>query len=319
MAGTTETVYEHADAEKVSTLAGVEWVRVCTDRCVYSDRFDFDISNDDWQEECRQRDSMEHDRIVDHQDVIKKIVIHNLSEMQMTLNAHRKSRGAKATNKSSPDAAKPAAKDGIDHSDDDDKDDKDNDDIVADKSMLNMSKELFTQGDNDEIPAAQTLQQEGGLSPQRETDVDVPLFEMVLSDDNDDSDDDKDNDNDIDAGKDNDNDSDAGDDPPLEFCVNNFDYWMCTGRPDEMRHSVFKELCARQLPQNFVWLLRQCAQLIECNERDVYRELLIVENFYAYRLAPFEQMRHMLLFRPERRQMHIPELGKTVQHFSPHW
>lgn len=251
---------------------------------------------------------MEQDRIVDNQDIIRKAVLHNLSNMKTTLNNHRKRRGAKATKatSNSPDATKPDAKDRKDYPDSDD----DDDDIGTNTDRLNVSTELFSQGDHESIPAAQTLLQPAarGLSPQREADVDVPLFEMVLSDDNNDSD-----------ANNEDNEDDGDDGEPLEFCVNDFDYWMCTGRLDEMRHSVFKELCARHLPQNFVWLLRQCAQLVECNERDVYRELLIVENFYAYRLAPFEQMRNMPLYRPERRQMHIPELRKSVQHFSPHW
>lgn len=175
----------------------------------------------------------------------------------------------------------------------------------ATQAAIDSDQSAAAADDSDWVPPPPPP--EPPLSPRRECDEDaVPLFEMVLSEDDDAEDDDGDSASDDDV------------DPPLEFCVNDFDYWMCSGRLDEMRHVVFKDLCQR-MPQNFVWLLRQCTQMIECNERDVYRELLVVENFYAYRLAPVQRMRNMLLYQAVRRPMHIPAMKRLLVKLSELW
>lgn len=175
---------------------------------------------------------------------------------------------------------------------------------------LNESAELFTQplpsanaidddNEHDAIPAAQMTTET--LQPRR-IDETVPLFEMILSEDEADVDE---------------NDDDDDNTAPLQFYLNSFDYWLRSGRVDEIKYSVFAELCTPTMPQNFVWLLRQCAQLIECQERDVYRELMIIENFFAYRLAPVEQMRNVACYLPERRSMHIPDVLMRSRQTNP--
>lgn len=280
--------------------------------------FNYDIDDEDWQANYRKNDRQQLRKDVQSRRQLAQAVHCNLDKIKSELIKHRTAR--RLERNSAPETvaetAAPAADD------------------AADAQANGSDNELFSQLESEEIAAAQaprpdtedpnesaqpamttptgeqsSLPNEATarvpLSARRDADSDaVPLFEMVLSDDDDDDD-----------AK-----SDCSDDDerPLEFCVNSFDYWMCSGRLDEMQQSVFKDLCQR-MPRNFVWLLRQCAQMIECNERDVYRELLVVENFYAYRLAPVQRMRNMLLYQPVRRRMHVPELSRLVLHLSTQW
>lgn len=69
--------------------------------------------------------------------------------------------------------------------------------------------------------------------------------------------------------------------------LNNHEHWLCMGYQLEMTKPNFTNL-RKQLPLNFQWMLRQCAHTIQCSERDVYQELQVLENQYAYVLKSFD-------------------------------
>lgn len=73
----------------------------------------------------------------------------------------------------------------------------------------------------------------------------------------------------------------------LTLTRTNFEHWLCMGFQQEMTKENFGNLCA-QLPLNFQWMLRQCAFIVQCHERDVYHELQVLENQYAYVLQSQE-------------------------------
>lgn len=242
------------------------------------------VGVDEWTEQMRNSDAQTQRNDVAHCEELMDAVAEHLEIMKASLRVERdKVRAARAAERctnSSPVA------NGTD------------DDVDANESLELFSQPMApTDSDDADIPAAQLTTET--LQPRQIVET-VPLFEMILSEDEADADDEN------------------AENEPLHLCLNSFDYWLRAGRVDEMRYGVFAELCALTLPQNFVWLLRQCAQLIECSERDVYRELMIVENFFAYRLAPVERMRNVTFYQPEkRRRMHIPDVLMRSRQTNP--
>lgn len=75
----------------------------------------------------------------------------------------------------------------------------------------------------------------------------------------------------------------------LTMAVSNGDYWLTIGNMTKVNYDQFSEILAK-LPKNFQWLLKQCAQIIENDPRDLYAQLMILENCYAHVLAPLNEM-----------------------------
>lgn len=103
----------------------------------------------------------------------------------------------------------------------------------------------------------------------------------------------------------------------VPFEMSNFDYWMFSGFIESLTCNSFKEI-QRDLPKSFNWILQKCASIIECNERDLYFELLILENQMIYVLEQFSKMTNMLLFQ-ERKKVKHQGSTKLIEMLKRSW
>lgn len=168
--------------------------------------------------------------------------------------------------------------------------------IFSKEIDLNKSQELFDDGDtallNDTIPAAQI-----SSKPRRDIDESVPLFEISpLSDDEDDQ--------------------DYTDTVTLK--VTNYEHWLCMGNQLAMNKLHFTNLCS-QLPLNFQWMLRQCAHIVQCHEREVYQELQVLENQYMHVLKSFGHMTNTLMYQETKNREHVPGMSKLSNTLRKYW
>lgn len=82
----------------------------------------------------------------------------------------------------------------------------------------------------------------------------------------------------------------------IELLVSNFDYWIAMENIYYITNQSFNETMSR-LPLSFQWVLRQCAVQIRQHIKDVYVELLAIENEYRYVLRPIFKMHHYVEYR----------------------
>lgn len=82
----------------------------------------------------------------------------------------------------------------------------------------------------------------------------------------------------------------------IEFTISNFDYWIAMKNIYYLTNGTFKESTA-ELPKSFQWLLQQCALQIHMNPKDLYVELLAIENQYRYILKPIFKMKNFIKLR----------------------
>lgn len=103
-------------------------------------------------------------------------------------------------------------------------------------------------------------------------------------------------------GDDDDDDNDVAPDQCKKDCVDigiivsNFDYWIAMENIYYITNHSFDETMS-QLPLSFQWLLKQCALQIRQHIKDVYIELLAIENEYRYVLKPIFKMKHYVEYR----------------------
>lgn len=71
----------------------------------------------------------------------------------------------------------------------------------------------------------------------------------------------------------------------LTLDISNYDYWLTIGNLSNIHYEQFDDIL-NKLPKNFQWLLKQCAQMIENKPRELYEQLIILENCYAHILEP---------------------------------
>lgn len=94
---------------------------------------------------------------------------------------------------------------------------------------------------------------------------------------------------------DNNNDCDK-DCTEMEFLISNFDYWIAMENIYYITNQSFNETMTR-LPLSFQWLLQQCALQTRQHVKDLYIELLAVENEYRYVLKPIFKMKSYVQYR----------------------
>lgn len=82
----------------------------------------------------------------------------------------------------------------------------------------------------------------------------------------------------------------------LEFLVSNFDYWIAMENIYYITNNSFNETMTG-LPLSFQWLLEQCALQIRQNTKDLYIELLAIENEFRYVLKPVFKMTNYVEYR----------------------
>lgn len=133
----------------------------------------------------------------------------------------------------------------------------------------------------------------------------IPLFDYDVSDDEKIDDGSSDNDN-------------EENDVCIRFDVSNYDYWMNLGYTDELTREQFK-LLQTKFPKHFNWLLEQCANAIECNARDVYMELLLIENQFAYVVEDFSKLSNIVLKQNPESYKRLPGLYKFIRFMQRRW
>lgn len=138
-----------------------------------------------------------------------------------------------------------------------------------------------------------------------EEDYCIPLFDYDVSDDEDNTDNDC-------------IDEDADDDTCLRFDVSNYDYWMNLGYVDNLRRDQFN-LLQTKFPKHFNWLLEQCSSVIECRARELYSELLLIENQFAYVIEDFSKMTNIVLKQKPELYRPLPGLYKFIRFMQKRW
>lgn len=75
----------------------------------------------------------------------------------------------------------------------------------------------------------------------------------------------------------------------IEFIISNFDYWIAMQNIYYITNASFID-SVNVLPKHFQWLLKQCALQIHMHIKDLYIELLAIENQFRYVLKPIFKM-----------------------------
>lgn len=82
----------------------------------------------------------------------------------------------------------------------------------------------------------------------------------------------------------------------IDFIISNFDYWIAMQNIYYITNASFADNVT-ELPNSFQWLLKQCALQIHMHIKDLYVELLAIENQYRYVLKPIFKMKNYITFR----------------------
>lgn len=122
----------------------------------------------------------------------------------------------------------------------------------------------------------------------------------------------------ISPDEDDNNDDDANLKDSITLMVNNYEHWLCMGHQLEMIKPNFESLC-KKLPLNFQWMLHQCAHVVQCHERDVYQEMQVIENQYAYVLESFGCMTDSLVYKLPTKGERVPGMGKLSNTLRKYW
>lgn len=142
--------------------------------------------------------------------------------------------------------------------------------------------------------------------PRRNLDKQPNMLDYQSSDDDDDTDDDDDHDPNVE-------DTDL-----IEFVISNFDYWISMQNIYYITNASFTD-SVNKLPKSFQWLLKQCALQIHMHIRDLYIELLAIENQYRYVLKPIFKMENYIKFRtPSTTKLDIQTLN-AVKNLKRIW
>lgn len=95
---------------------------------------------------------------------------------------------------------------------------------------------------------------------------------------------------------DDDHDPNADNTDSIDFIISNFDYWIAMQNIYYITNASFAD-SVTELPKSFQWLLKQCALQIHMHIKDLYVELLAIENQYRYVLKPIFKMKNYITFR----------------------
>lgn len=145
--------------------------------------------------------------------------------------------------------------------------------------------------------------------PRRNLDKQPNMLDYQSSDDDDDDDDDTDDD---------DHDPNVEDTDLIEFVISNFDYWISMQNIYYITNASFTD-SVNKLPKSFQWLLKQCALQIHMHIKDLYIELLAIENQYRYILKPIFKMENYIKFRtPSTTKLDIQTLN-AVKNLKRIW
>lgn len=101
----------------------------------------------------------------------------------------------------------------------------------------------------------------------------------------------------------------------LELNVSNFDYWIIFGKYVNLMDKYGNQIKS-QFPKSFLWLLETCSNLLDIDWDYLYRELIIIENYFANVLESFENVTNTLRFQTECKNK---DLEKIFQDYKNLW
>lgn len=82
----------------------------------------------------------------------------------------------------------------------------------------------------------------------------------------------------------------------IEFIISNYDYWISLENLYHLTYKSFDEK-SKHLPKSFQWLLNQCALHLHQQPKDLYVELMAIENAYRFVLKPTFKMDNCFKYR----------------------
>lgn len=119
-----------------------------------------------------------------------------------------------------------------------------------------------------------------------------------------------------DESVDGDTDSETTDD--IELVTSNFDYWIAMQNIYYITNASF-EASVNTLPKTFQWLLKQCALQIHMHIKDLYIELLAIENQYRYVLKPIFKMDNYIKYRATRSKKLDAQTINAIKNLQRIW
>lgn len=81
----------------------------------------------------------------------------------------------------------------------------------------------------------------------------------------------------------------------IPFNMTNFEYWTYMGNMRKVTAEQFSDI-ENKFPLSFAWVFNECSRFLQMDNRDVYHELLVTENYFSFVLKPFERDQKNLLF-----------------------
>lgn len=82
----------------------------------------------------------------------------------------------------------------------------------------------------------------------------------------------------------------------IEFIISNYDYWISMENLYYLTNKSFDEKF-KHFPKSFQWLLNQCALQLHQLPKDLYIELMAIENIYRFVLKPTFKMDNCFKYR----------------------
>lgn len=106
--------------------------------------------------------------------------------------------------------------------------------------------------------------------------------------------------------------------PSIEFVISNSDYWIAMQNIYYITNASFVD-SANALPKSFQWLLKQCALQLHMHTKDLYIELLAIENQYRYVLKPIFKMDSYIKYRASESKKLDAEVQKSIRNLKRIW
>lgn len=106
--------------------------------------------------------------------------------------------------------------------------------------------------------------------------------------------------------------------PSIEFVISNSDYWIAMQNIYYMTNASFVD-SLNALPKSFQWLLKQCALQLHMHTKDLYIELLAIENQYRYVLKPIFKMDSYIKYRSSSSKKLDTETRNAVRNLKRIW
>lgn len=253
-------------------------------------KFEFDVTRAEWidlitNRDARKREQQLSQQIKDNIDIKQEVCRHlsQLRKKQSTRDAERKASKTMLDNNTSSV----------------------NDHVAAEShSISDMSSYQYFDEEEKDIIDDILLNE-----PRRNLDKPSNMLEYQSSDDE------LINDN---SNCDDDHDTNTEQQDSIEFIISNFDYWIAMQNIYYITNASFDD-SVNMLPKNFQWLLKQCALQIHMHIKDLYIELLAIENQYRYILKPIFKMKNYVQFRTLSKVKFDTETKNAVNNANRIW